>query len=65
MRCPRTGVVTPDEPVEHLLPHTSGGLVAEICCTIVEKPEQLVSQTYKRLHGLSLALEVAAIVRLR
>lgn len=23
-------------------PHTSSGLVAEICCTIVEKPEQLV-----------------------
>lgn len=42
-------------------PQASGCLVAEICCTIVEKREQLVSAS-ECLHGLSSSLKVAVIV---
>lgn len=42
---PRTQVVTLDKPVQHLFfsRHIRGSM-AEICCTIIEKLEQLVSQ---------------------
>lgn len=42
MSCPQTEAATPDEPAEHLFLH--GGSMAEICCIIVEKLEQLVVQ---------------------
>lgn len=42
---PRTQVVTLDKPVQHLFfCRHIGGSMAEICCTIIEKLEQLVSQ---------------------
>lgn len=50
MNDPRTRVITLAEPVEHLF--LLGGSMAEICCAISKKPEQLVSH----LHGGSLAL---------
>lgn len=56
MSDPRNRVVTLDKPVEHLSSETpTGGSMAEICCTIIEKLEQLVWQI-KGIHMVDLSL---------
>lgn len=56
MSDPQSGVVTPDQPVEHL---PLAGSMAEICCTIIEKLEQLVSHI---MPLISLALTTSLSV---